>query len=267
MSRTPDGNQRYRSLVLATVACLAALLFDLWAHREVTRATSALAVARRQAAAATARRDDRDRAYRQLLDRAVADRASEQSAGTRLARTAWFKDGYAAGRAFVRAHPEAQPMIDAAWSDLANSWPRADAIAAGFSPEQTNAWVALFQQQKAVIPYIYDGIRLVARNGGNLGPEAAQTTGLKNLVGPELYAKFKHALHDQSGQRVADLYAITADAGEPLTAGQMSAMRTALAAAKGSGQAHWHQADKTAAGILTPAQLQAFQAVEAIHTR
>jgi hypothetical protein len=268
MRRDVVGAPRGRLLLLAAALCLTALGFDIWAHRQVHAATSALDLAQRERARAAARRDASNQDYQRDLARASAMEKEANGLHDQVAAMAWFKDGVEAGQAFVKAHPEAQRWINEAWTNLANGWPRALARAAGFSEQQTEASVRLFQRQRGKIPYIYAGIRLKAENGGDLGIEA-QTTMLENLVGHDLYEKYERTSHDRSGDGAAAVYIETVEAGDPLTFDQLKALKELLATGKGDffSPEYWDPAGKSAAKLLSPSQLKAFNVIKEAHTR
>lgn len=168
-----------------------------------------------------------------------------------------FEDGYEAGRQFMLAHPEVQKMLDRARVDLANSWPKTAARAAGFSEAQVNQYAELFARQKMSPPFSVDGVRLPVQ--GDIGGDV-QGEQLRALVGDALFAKYEAYMGDRSGMYTSEVAAAASAAtGVPLMPGQSQALRDIFAAAQRPFD--WEALTRQAAAVLSPAQMPAFEAV------
>jgi RNA polymerase sigma factor (sigma-70 family) len=170
-------------------------------------------------------------------------------------------DRYANGRRFLADHPEVRPMIREYKHALAHGWPVRAARAAGFSDEQVKQYAEMFEHQSGVA-FRVDDVQL-PDDEGTLTIDEAQLSGLKALVGPELYAKYR-AYMDQGGAEIiaAGVTQVANDLGTPITPAQSHALLPLLA---GDQQAvDWNAATQQATQILTQGQIAAWNAEKAV---
>lgn len=261
--RDPSSVRRRAIPLLAVVASVVAVGLAIYCRWARLAAESELA-ARRTATETAA---TRLRAVQQLAQTDLQEAAGLQAVVARLEHppappAARFPDGFAAGRAFMQAHPEAQTLIDAARRDLANSWPKTAGRRAGFSEEQIERYADLFRRQKMSPPFIVDGVRLPP-NGDLEGDVQGEL--LKELVGPELFARYEAYMADGSAHMYTGEVAQAASSRDtPLTTAQTAALLRVFTDTKKP--VDWTIVTAQAAAILSPAQMSALTAVQTTRT-
>jgi len=246
-----------RFLICSGALCLLGISWAVFEYMTIARMRAALTATETQVVVADARAAALKQSEQKELQQSAELKRSFDQLANQIATSAPPVDRYAKGRQFLADHPEARQMIHDYKQALAHSWPMTSGRAAGFSEEQLNQYASRFARQKGVAFSVGD-VEL-PDDEGTLTTDEAQGSGLKALVGPDLYARYQSVQEQLGGDTIAASVAQAAhDFGTPLTSEQSQAL---LPWVTGEQQkVDWDTATQQAMKILTPEQLSAWNA-------